>query len=113
MSRSKGTPKTGGRSKGTPNKVTDELKRWIAKIISKNKGRFEADITEVSPEYRLKMLEKLMAYIVPRQTSVNVMEMMEAEYKQLEALLDNAPAEAIQAIADRVIELQNKNFDLK
>lgn len=110
MGRTKGTEKTGGRKKGTPNKVCTSLKDWIRELITNNKAQFEEDIANVNPEYRLKILERLISYVVPRRTDINVNEVMQSEYKHLEELLLNAPEEAIQAIAEKVIELQNINL---
>ena len=67
MARPKGMPKTGGRQKGTPNKVTSNVKGWLSCLIDKNRRQIEKDLKAVKPLERLQMLEKLMQYVVPKQ----------------------------------------------
>lgn len=70
MSRIKGTPKTGGRAKGTPNKVTATVKDWISQLIDDNRNQIEKDIKKLSPKDRLQVFERLMQYVIPKQQSV-------------------------------------------
>ena len=70
MARPKGTPKTGGRQKGTPNKVTASVKGWLSCLIDKNRKQIERDLKAVEPMERLQMLEKLMQYVVPKQQAI-------------------------------------------
>ena len=70
MARPKGTPKTGGRQKGTPNKVTASVKGWLSCLIDKNRKQIERDLKAVDPMERLQMLEKLMQYVVPKQQAI-------------------------------------------
>lgn len=70
MARPKGTPKTGGRQKGTPNKVTASVKSWLSCLIDKNRKQIERDLKAVEPMERLQMLEKLMQYVVPKQQAI-------------------------------------------
>lgn len=72
MSRPKGTPKTGGRVKGTPNKVTYSLKEWITSLIDKQRTQIEQDLQELEPKERLQMIEKLMQYVIPKQAAQQV-----------------------------------------
>lgn len=66
MARPKGMPKTGGRAKGTPNKVTTSLKEWISLLIEQNREQIVQDLTELEPKERLQFLLKLMEYIIPK-----------------------------------------------
>jgi hypothetical protein len=72
MSRPKGTPKTGGRVKGTPNKVTYSLKEWITSLIDKQRTQIEKDLQDLEPKERLQMIEKLMQYVIPKQAAQQV-----------------------------------------
>lgn len=72
MARPKGTPKTGGRVKGTPNKVTYSLKEWITSLIDKQRTQIEQDLQELEPKERLQMMEKLMQYVIPKQAAQQV-----------------------------------------
>jgi len=68
--REKGTQKTGGREKGTPNKVTADTKAWLAKLLDSNRRQFEKDLKQLEPHQRVAIFEKLLAYVVPKQQSV-------------------------------------------
>jgi len=107
--KAKGTPKTGGRNKGTPNKVTSELKQWLQLLIDNNRTQFENDLKAVEPEKRLFILEKLMQYVVPKQQSLNIEAQIQAEYEQLEKLLSKAPDEAVQQIVERIERIKKNN----
>lgn len=72
MSRPKGTPKTGGRVKGTPNKVTGTLKSWITDLINCNRSQMEKDLKDLDPKDRLMFLEKMMQYVIPKQAAQQV-----------------------------------------
>lgn len=111
MSRQKndGRGRLGGRSKGTPNKVSNDIRSWVENILSKNKAQIELDFACVDPDSRLRFVEKLMAYVVPKKTAVTIEEQMAEEYRQLDALLSKCPQEAIDRIAEKVIELQAYN----
>lgn len=74
MSRTKGTPKTGGRVKGTPNKVTGTLKEFIGEIIDENRERIKDDLEWLEPKDRLLILEKLMQYVLPKQKELDLKE---------------------------------------
>ena len=47
MARPKGTPKTGGRAKGTPNKTTKEVKEWLNVLLDGGRGRFEQALLDL------------------------------------------------------------------
>lgn len=68
MARTKGTPKTGGRCAGTPNKITGTLKEFVAVLIDQNREQIENDLKRLEPKDRLAILERLMAYIMPKQS---------------------------------------------
>lgn len=70
MARQKGTPKTGGRKAGTPNKVTGTLKDFIADLIDKNREQIEKDLKRLPPKERLYILEKFVQYVLPKNQSV-------------------------------------------
>ena len=68
--REKGTPKTGGRGKGTPNRVTADTKAWLTKLLDKNRRQFEKDLKKLEPHQRVAVFEKLLAYSVPKMQAV-------------------------------------------
>jgi hypothetical protein len=58
--------KTGGRTAGTPNRVTSELRKTLKGIVA---GEFEslpATLGELPAKERLELLIKLLPYCLPR-----------------------------------------------
>lgn len=72
MARPPGTPKTGGRKRGTPNKVTADVREWIARVIDKNRAQMKRDLKELEPKDRLIFLEKLMQYVIPKRQAAQL-----------------------------------------
>jgi hypothetical protein len=68
--RTKGSQKTGGRAKGTPNKVTTDLRTWINELLNSNRRQIAADIKQLEPQQRVMIFEKLLSYAVPKMQSV-------------------------------------------
>ena len=94
-----------GRPKGTPNKVTTGTKQWLQKIIDGFQSQFEKDLKKLEPRDRLVILEKLIQYVVPKQQSVSVEAQVQAEYAELEKLLEKAPDEFIDKLGERIEQL--------
>ena len=67
-----GRGRLGGRTAGTPNKVTGTVKEWIASLIDKNREQMELDLAQLEPKDRLLILERLMQYVVPKQQAVGI-----------------------------------------
>lgn len=65
--RKPGTPKTGGRKKGTPNKVSGKLKEWLAEFIDNSREQIVKDFKRLGPKNRVAMFEKLIKYVLPIQ----------------------------------------------
>lgn len=72
--RQKGTIKTGGRQKGSQNKLTKAVKDCIGGLLTEytNSDTFMKDFAELEPKERLMIAEKLMNYVVPKMQSVAV-----------------------------------------
>lgn len=100
-----------GRPAGTPNKVTSATKDWILAIIEENKERIRADLESMDSETRVRAVFSLLNFVTPKQQSISIEEQAKIEEDALFAFLENAPEEAVNAIAERVLELQRRNSD--
>ena len=112
MSRQKGTPKTGGRTAGTPNKISVGMKDFITKLVYKNRKQIEKDLQELQPKERLLILEKLMQYVIPKHREVEISGELQREPTRQEmedkALLDSLPSDVIADMANVLFEWENK-----
>lgn len=106
MARQKGTPKTGGRTKGTPNRATTDQRTWIKALVDENRGLLEKDLKALDPVERWRIVQGLLAYVTPRMQAVSVSEHVEAEYRELEKLLEKAPDAVIDALCERIAKLK-------
>lgn len=68
-----------GRPKGTPNKITQEIREWISTVIDKNRKQMVKDLKALEPKERLQILEKLMQYVIPKQQAVSA----DIDFRQL------------------------------
>jgi hypothetical protein len=77
MPRPLGSPKIGGRAKGTPNKSTTEFRETVSALLSKNAANVEIWLRQVAegqpdqnikpaPEKALDLLAKLAEYAAPK-----------------------------------------------
>ena len=64
--------KTGGREKGVPNKTTKTARDWITALIEKNRVQVGKDLKSLEPKDRLMIIEKFMAYTIPKMSSSKV-----------------------------------------
>lgn len=118
MPRKKGTPKTGGRQKGTPNKSTAAVKNYIAEVLGNymtptpaqpTQPTLTKDIEAMLPEERVRAMTQLAAYVIPKQQALSVAEQTQVEADALTEWLQTAPDDAINAIAAKVLEMQARN----
>lgn len=69
MPKRKGLPKTGGRTKGAPNKVTADVRATIALIAERNIGMFEQwlfKVAEDDPSKAADLFLKSLEYHIPK-----------------------------------------------
>lgn len=66
--------KTGGRVKGTPNKVTALNRKAIEKVLAdyNESGLFTQDFLSLEPKDRIAIAEKLIQYTTPKMQSTTV-----------------------------------------
>ena len=71
--------KTGGRSKGTPNKTTFEIRQMLTDILVSNIDTLQTDLSSLEPKERVKYLIDLSKLILPQlkqeDTSTKFVEM--------------------------------------
>lgn len=98
-----------GRKVGSKNTATTELKQWVKTLLESNQTQFEADLLAVEAKERLQIMTALLKYSIPTLQSVSIEAQIQAEYAELEKLLQTAPSEAIYKITERIIILKNQS----
>jgi len=63
--------KFGGREKGTPNKLTRELRSVLKDVLYEEIDRLPERLDELDTKNRLELLVKLMPFVFPRVQSVS------------------------------------------
>lgn len=63
--------KFGGRQKGTPNKLTKELRSVLKDVLYEEIGRLPERLDELDTKDRLELLVKLMPFVFPKVQSVS------------------------------------------
>ena len=81
MGKAKGSPKTGGRQKGTPNKAT-QLKQQalqlnqqaLMQLVEKYlmSSSFKKDFDELAPRERIDTVIKILAFVIPKPQAVAI-----------------------------------------
>jgi len=111
MSRKKGSEKTGGRVAGTPNKVTSDLKTWVASILDNGRDKFVESLDKLEPSEFIRVFTGLLNYALPKQAPTTPDDMLEKEKKMMQELLLSMPEEMIDRVARRLVELNEKEED--
>ena len=63
--------KYGGRQKGTPNRMTKELRSVLKDILYKELEQIQVYLDSLKPKERIELLIKLMPYALPKVTSIS------------------------------------------
>ena len=63
--------KYGGREKGTPNRITKELRSLLKDVMYDEIGALQERLDTLNPKDRVELLIKLMPYALPKVTSVS------------------------------------------
>jgi hypothetical protein len=103
MSKTKGMPKTGGRTKGTPNKVTSDLRAWITELLDSNRKQITNDIESLEPHQRVIIFEKLMSYVLPKLQSVEMETKQESKSDFDMSILTDEEHALFATLADKVL----------
>lgn len=72
MARKKGSPKTGGRKKGTPNKATMFGVQTIMDLLDdyQQSGLMAQDFMALKPNERMTLMKDLTGYIIPKKKAL-------------------------------------------
>lgn len=86
--------KTGGRKKGTPNKVTKGIRELISQVTEEyyNSDLFLNDLAVLDPKDRVSVMEKLTNYVAPKMQSTSIDAMVQAR-KTIEDKLEELSEE--------------------
>lgn len=63
--------KYGGREKGTPNRLTKELRTVLKDIVYRELESIESRLDELDPKDRIELIIKLMPYVFPKLDSIS------------------------------------------
>lgn len=77
MPKKKGDPKTGGKTKGSVNKVTANARELFVAILEKQVPKIESAFEKVlikSPEKYLELYAKYAQYFIPRKVDITTKE---------------------------------------
>jgi hypothetical protein len=84
--------KTGGRVKGTPNKVTSTLREKISLFLDRKWGVIEQDFESLEPKDRIALFEKLLQYSIPKLQAVTETQEQETKPINVNITLTNETA---------------------
>ncbi len=94
----------GGRPRGSKNRADQELKDWVRDFVDGQRNQFKRDMKALTPGQRVKIMEKLFAYVVPRKQSISMDEVIQAEYKEIERLMNLVPDEALERFEEKIVK---------
>lgn len=78
-----------GRPKGKPNKATQDMRQWLARLIDDNREQIEQDLAALEPKERLQILERFMQYTTPKMQSVAAsFELERLNDEQLDSIIE-------------------------
>lgn len=100
MARDKGSPKTGGRQKGTPNIITNDLRRFLCEALDSEKENFYKHLHSLSGINYVKAYTNLLGYVIPKRQAITAEMQIQSEIEVLKEAMKQAPDEYINQIVD-------------
>lgn len=83
MAKPKGSPKVGGRVKGTPNKVTAPIREKFEQLLDQyGIDQMVKDLRALSPKDRMTIISGLAEYIVPKLARTEIQAAVETKEVQ-------------------------------
>lgn len=104
----------GGRPRGSKNRADQELKDWVRDFVDGQRNQFKRDMKALTAGQRVKIMEKLFGYVIPRKQSISMDEVIEAEYKEIERLINLMPDEGLERLEEKIVqflELKNQRHE--
>lgn len=74
-----------GRPKGSSNKITKTTREFMNDFIQKNRSKLQRDWNKLEPYQRVQMFEKLVAFTIPKMSSL---ELERLPNEQLDLIID-------------------------
>lgn len=110
MSRIKndGKGRLGGRAKGTPNKITSDVRQWVASILDGGRERFADSLNNLDSLEFVRVYSSLLNYVLPKQAPTTPDDVLEKEKKMMQELIFSMPDEMVDRVAKRLQELNEK-----
>lgn len=96
MGRTKGTKKTGGRTKGTPNKTTVDVRVWLSNVLDGERGEFLERLRKLDDRDYIKTYTQLLNYITPKITQ----QTESKEFDRLMEIVERSPDSIINKLID-------------
>ena len=62
--------KTGGRQKGTPNKLTGSVKEMLTQFVTNEVQHLPTLLNKLEPKEKIDFIVKLLPYIIPKMSPV-------------------------------------------
>ena len=75
--------KQGGRAKGTPNKITTELKSMLKEVVNNELSNIEQRLNTLDNKQRIELVIKLLPYVVPKQETTNELPSNDSKSRRL------------------------------
>lgn len=85
----KGQKKTGGRKKGTPNKITAEIRSKLEDILNEQTDTIKEDIMKLSPKDRVRAYTELLKYAIPTKKDIEIQDNTPETLRQFLELNDD------------------------
>ena len=63
--------KYGGRQKGTPNRMTKELRSVLKDVLYQELEQIQTHLDTLKPKERVELLIKLVPFVLPKVTSIS------------------------------------------
>lgn len=109
MAQQKGhTGNPNGRPKGTPNKVTTDLRAWVNDILSNGKERFNEYLEQLAPDEYIRTFTALLNYVLPKMASTTPDDILRKEKEMLQELILSLPEEMVDRVTKRLYDIQKR-----